>query len=410
MSEEFDAIGSGIEEFGEMDGPSIPEHFYFHIPFCRSKCAYCDFASYSGCDTQTVFAVFSAMEAEVRRWSLSALPGVIESVYVGGGTPSLHPAPVGQLLENVAAELPLRRDAEITVEANPDSLTPAALEALVEGGANRISVGVQAFDDSVLRLLGRPHTARQARQALELVADARLRLSADLICGVPGQSMASWVESLEEVLDSGARHVSVYPLTIEDGTPLAAAISGGLVAEPDPDMAAEMMIVAETRLAASGILRYEVANYAAPGFESRHNTAYWTGKSYAGIGPAAHGMIDATTARTIGLYFGEESREEVARVRYGNPVDIEQWLMGYPAEIEVLSAPSARREDAMLGLRLRAGITDQLAQSAGVEGALAQLNAEGLVEHVAGRWRTTDRGWLLGNEVFRRVWEGDDPR
>ena len=396
-----------MTEYGETGGPSLPEHFYFHVPFCRSKCSYCDFASVSGADSQTAFAVFSGMEAEVRRWAFSALPGVIETVYVGGGTPSLHAAPVGRLLENIRGTLPVRDDAEITVEANPDSLTPAALDALLDGGANRISVGVQAFDDGVLRLLGRVHDSRQARAALQLVRDARVELSIDLICGVPGQSMASWVESLEQALDAGARHVSVYPLAIEDGTPLGAAVSGGLVAEPDPDLAADMMLLAEKRRAQAGITRYEVANYAAPGHESRHNTAYWTGRSYVGTGPGAHGMLEPDVARTIGLYLRTEETSDIARVRYANPSDINRWLMGSPAEIELLSAADAAREDVMLGMRLAAGVRDERVASAGVRPALETLAADGLVELAGGRWRTTQRGWLLGNRVFGRIWTGE---
>ena len=395
-----------IGELGPVGGPTLPAHFYFHVPFCRSKCSYCDFASVSGADPQLAFAVFAGMESEVRRWALSALPGVVETIYIGGGTPSLHAAPVGRLLERVQRNLQVRPDAEITVEANPDSLTPSALEALLEGGANRISVGVQAFDDTVLKLLGRVHDARQARETLRLVRDAGVELSVDLICGVPGQSMASWVESLEQTLDGGARHVSVYPLAVEEGTPLEAAISGGIVDEPDPDLAADMMIVAEKRLAEAGIQRYEVANYAAPGHESHHNTAYWTGGSYVGIGPAAHGMLDPAAARTGGVFFGGAGGD-VARVRYANTSDIDAWLTGAPVTVEVLTAEEATREDVMLGLRVARGVADAAVAVAGVRDVLMSLASEGLVERVGGRWRTTQRGWLLGNRVFGRVWAGE---
>ena len=391
-------------EFGRPAEAVLPEHFYFHVPFCRAKCSYCDFTSYAGCDSQDVFAVFAGMEAEVHRWSFASLPGVIATVYVGGGTPSLHAAPVGQLLDQVRRHLPLRSDAEITVEANPDSLTPFALEAMLEGGATRISVGVQAFDDGVLRLLGRLHDSRQARTALSLVHDAGVELSVDLICGVPGQSIASWVESLEQALDSGAKHLSIYPLAIEEGTALSVAISGGLVAEPDPDIAAEMMLVAQTRLAASGIARYEVANYAAPGHESVHNSAYWTGKPYVGIGPGAHGMLQPGTARTIGMYFGDADAEDVARLRYSNAGQIDAWLMGAPAEVERLSAAEVGREDVMLGLRLVRGVRSAQVSAAGLDDVLASLASDGLTELVDAHWRTTERGWLLGNVVFGRVW------
>ncbi|MDR3685821.1 MAG: radical SAM family heme chaperone HemW [Coriobacteriia bacterium] len=394
-------------EFGHAEEAGLPEHFYFHVPFCRSKCSYCDFTSYAGSDSQDVFAVFAGMEAEVHRWSFASLPGVVATVYVGGGTPSLHAAPVGQLLEQVRRHLPLRSDAEITVEANPDSLSSSALEALVAGGATRISVGVQAFDDGVLRLLGRLHDSRQARVALSLVREAGIELSVDLICGVPGQSMASWVESLEQALDSGAKHLSIYPLAIEDGTALSVAISGGLVVEPDPDTAAEMMLVAQTRLAASGIERYEVANYATPGHESIHNTAYWTGKPYVGVGPGAHGMFEPGTAQTVGMYFGDSAQQDVARVRYANSGEIDAWLTGAAPQVELLSADEVAKEDVMLGLRLVRGVRVSQVSAARLDDVLDSLRHDGLTELVDGHWRTTERGWLLGNVVFGRVWAGE---
>lgn len=395
------------DEFDELAGPAMPAHFYFHVPFCRSKCAYCDFNSVTLRDSEVTHAVFSTLKAEMQRWSLSSLPGVVETVYVGGGTPSLHADAVGRLLADTIGELAMRNDAEITVEANPDSLDGSGLTALLEGGANRLSVGVQAFDDGVLGVLGRAHSAKQARGALALVREAGVDLAVDLICGVPGQTMASWAESIEETLDAGACHVSVYPLAVEPGTPLGAAVAAGAVAQPDPDLAADMMLLAEDRFRRSGIERYEVANFARAGHESRHNSAYWTGRPYAGIGPGAHGMLQPEVSQTMGLGTDVSAFEHVARVRYSSPADIEGWLMGTTYAVETLSRGEALREDVMLGLRLVAGVTDDLVAAAGLEAVLAQLRGEGLVEHVGRRWRTTMRGWLLGNEVFGRIWAGE---
>jgi len=397
-----------ITEFGEVGAPGMPAHLYFHVPFCASKCSYCDFNSVASADVQDVLAVFKGMEAEVRRWAASALPGVIETVYVGGGTPSLHPGPVAELLGRVREELTVRRDAEITVETNPDSLTSASLGALTEGGANRISVGVQAFDDGVLRLLGRRHDARQARHALALVGETGAELAIDLMCGVPGQTMTSWAESLEEALDVGARHVSVYPLALEEGTPLAALVASGRVPEPDSDVAAEMMLLADKRLAEAGLARYEVANWAVPGHEARHNSAYWTGGSYIGIGPGAHGMLEPRVAAVSGLYaqVGPRAKVDVARVRYANASGIERWLSASPAEVETLSTPEVAREDVMLAMRLVRGVSAEQVAKAGLADVLESLAADDLVKLDAGRWRTTQRGWLLGNEVFGRVWTG----
>ena len=400
---------ASVTEFGETDAPGMPAHLYFHVPFCRSKCSYCDFNSFAGAGPAEVAAVFTGMKAEVRRWAYASLPGVIETVYVGGGTPSLHAEHVGELLEYVASELTVRTDAEITVEANPDSLSPAALDALIRGGANRISVGVQAFDDRVLKLLGRRHDARQARSALSAVREAEVELSVDLICGVPGQSAASWAESLEEALDSGSQHLSVYPLAVEDGTPLAVAVAAGPMPEPDPDVAAEMMLVAEKRLAEAGIVRYEVANYAAPGHESRHNSAYWTGRSYVGTGPGAHGMLTPRVASVVGLLLanGANTPADVARVRYANECQVDAWLTGSIGDVELLTATEAAREDVMLGMRLVRGVLAAQVSAAGLDDVLRSLAVDGLTALVDGRWCTTQRGWLLGNEVFGRIWAGE---
>lgn len=401
-----DADELGVESIAH--GPTLPAHFYFHVPFCRSKCSYCDFCSVADADPQEVFAVFAGLETEVRRWAVAGFPGVVETVYVGGGTPSLHPGPVASLLAHVRSDLPLRPGAEITVEANPDSLSASTLETLLEAGVTRVSVGVQAFDDAVLRLLGRAHDARQARHVLALLSQAGVDFSADLMCGVPGQTMASWRESVEQVLDAGATHASVYPLAVEDGTSLSAAVSSGLVPEPDPDLAADMMIAADERFADAGLKRYEVANFAVPGHESRHNTAYWTGHSYAGVGPAAHGMLDAQTARAIGLTLPDSlGGREVERVRYANVSDVKGWLFGAQLELELLAHDSVVREDVMLGLRLTRGVPAAQVEAAGLSATLEGLAADGLVTLQSGRWSTTRRGWLLGNEVFGRVWAGE---
>jgi len=263
-------------------------------------------------------------------------------------------------------------------------------------------VGVQSFDDHVLRVLGRRHDAEAAWAAARRVVGAGLELSVDLMCGVPGQSLTSWAETLQKACATGARHASVYPLAVEEGTALDVAIAEGLVSDVDADVQAEMMLVASEVLSGCGLSRYEVANYAMDkATRSRHNTAYWTGSPYIGVGPAAHGMLDAVTARAMGFVsVGSTS----SRVRYSNAADVDQWLVGHGDGIEELSAEEAAREDVMLGLRLVEGVPDAQAERAGVRGALEGLESDGLVVLEAGRWRTTSRGWLLGNEVFERVW------
>jgi oxygen-independent coproporphyrinogen-3 oxidase len=391
-------------------GPHLPPHVYLHLPFCRAKCSYCDFCSVAVPAEDTIDAVLRGIEAQVATWGAFELPGEVETLYVGGGTPSLIGERLVQVIETIASTMPLRAAAEITVEANPDSLSASLVEALGAAGVTRISVGIQSLSAAELRLLGRVHSVDQALAACELVTDAGLDLSIDLMCGLPGQDITSWTATLEGAMRMGANHISVYPLALEPGTPLALAVENGLVTAPDPDLAADMMLSAEEYLGGQGLPRYEVSNYARPGHESRHNTAYWTGASYAGIGPAAHGMLDAVTARRVGL-LGEEIVSDVARVRYANPASIEEYLANEAPQVEMLDEAQAAREDIMLGLRLTRGVDARQARAAGVERVLEQLAAQGLVEvHAhAGvqRWRTTQRGWLLGNEVFGRVWAGD---
>lgn len=385
----------------------LPSHLYVHVPFCASKCSYCDFSSVAGAETDVVTAVFAALRGQITQWAARGLDGSLGTIYVGGGTPSLHPGQVVRVLDHVRALLPVDADAEITVEGNPDSLSVDTVKRLAGAGVTRVSVGVQSFDDRMLRLLGRRHDAADAMRACRAVTEERLDLSVDLICGIPGQTMTSWSETLERAASTGAYHASVYPLSIEDGTAMQVAVSAGLVNEPDPEQAADMMVLAEESLGYHALGRYEVANYAEDeAHQSRHNSAYWLGRSYIGIGPAAHGMLDVATAKATGMV-SPEVASDVARVRYGNAAAIDEWMVGRGDELELLTAIEAAREDAMLGLRLVRGITVDSAQRAGVTHVLHELADTGLVMEADGRWKTTRKGWLLGNEVSGRVWAGE---
>lgn len=394
-------------------GPSLPAHLYIHVPFCASKCAYCDFASVSGASDDIVRAVFTGIRTQVRRWAVTGLSGVLDTVYVGGGTPSRYPEEVIRVLDYAREHLAVRDGAEITIEANPDSMDFDVARACATAGVTRVSIGVQSFDDGVLRVLGRRHDSQAAWDACRAVRSAGLDLAVDLICGVPGQTITSWSETLARAVATGAHHVSVYPLSVEDGTSLQVAIGTGLLDEPDPDLAAEMMILAEATLGYHSLSRYEVANYAEGSeYESRHNTAYWSGRQYIGVGPGAHGMLDATTARVVGMLDIGDSTTE--RVRYGNAGDIDEWLVGHGDTSEMLTAEEVAREDVMLGMRLVRGVPWSRAHDAGLGEIMESLAADDLVELVSDavskpgpNWRTTQRGWLLGNQVFSRIWLGE---
>lgn len=385
----------------------LPAHLYVHVPLCRTKCAYCDFYSLPlSSATEGTAAVANALAAQALAWlHRGVAPQPLRSVYIGGGTPSVLGTDLAGLVMALTSSFPLEPDAEVTIEANPESLDGRLVELLARAGVTRVSLGVQSLDDMVLGFLERPHDAAAAHAAARAVRDVGLALSVDLICGIPGQTAQSWIDTVSGAIDLGPEHVSVYPLSIEAGTPLAAAVAIGDVQEPDPDVAADMMLLAQHVLGQAGLARYEVANYARRGAESRHNTAYWTGMSYLGVGPGAHGMLDAGTAAAVG--FVSAHAPGVARLRYAVACDLGVGLTPMPrVDTESLSAKEAAREDVMLGLRLVRGVREKDVEAAGVAPVIERLAERGLVELVDRRWRTTERGWLLGNEVFGAVWNG----
>jgi putative oxygen-independent coproporphyrinogen III oxidase len=392
---------------------------YVHVPFCASKCAYCDFCSLPVTDVHWHEAFVDAALRETRHWRCWTLADV-PTLYVGGGTPTILGEGLVRLVEGLGAVVGLRGDAEVTVEANPDSVTPGLVAALAGAGVTRVSLGVQSFDDDVLRTLGRRHDAASAERAAGTLARSGLRFSVDVMCGIPGQTLASWRDTLECVVAIGAGHVSAYPLSVEEGTPLYVAVRRGELPPPDPDVAADMMLLAEDLLGASGLPRYEVASYARPGEESRHNIRYWTGGAYVGVGPSAASMLPAEEFARIATLErweplgpdGAREREDsgAGRVRFVRTSDVEEYLgmpVAAPASVEYLSAEEAAREDVMLGLRLTRGVAAGQVGAAGLTPVLEGLAADGLVVSAGGSWRTTRRGWLLGNEVFGRVWNAD---
>ncbi|MGB4593231.1 MAG: radical SAM family heme chaperone HemW [Coriobacteriia bacterium] len=388
------------------DTPALPLHLYVHVPVCRSKCAYCDFFSVSSADLpMSTDALAEALAQQAVGWTERGLePRALETLYVGGGTPSMLGPSLAGLVDGLASHIGFADGAEVTVEANPDSLDDTLVALLAEAGVTRVSLGVQSFHDDILRLLGRAHDASRALAAAKAVRGWNMALSVDLMCGIPGQSTGSWVASVEHAISTGAEHISVYPLSLESGTPMAAEVLLGRFPEPDPDVAAEMMTLASDILIREGFERYEIANYARPGYESRHNTAYWTGREYLGVGPGAHGMLSAATARAAGFVVPDD----IARVRYAVACDLEAGLQLAPqADLDLLDADDAAREDVMLGLRLSRGVSRTLVELAGVREVLERLARQGLVALVGNRWRLTDRGWLLGNEVFSAVWAGE---
>ena len=356
---------------------------YLHVPFCGSPCSYCHFARTATHDAASRGRVVRAMirEFDLRR---RACPGLaagrheVATVYVGGGTPSLlEPALLQRLLDRTVDRLPRAEGAEITAEANPESFTAEVATAWREAGVNRVSLGVQSLDPAVLELLGRQCAPDTARAALALAGRTFARVSADWILG-PGVAPARLFAELDEALDLGVEHVSLYILELHAGTPLARAVADGAVVLPADHETEALYLACGEHLARRGLRQYEVSNFARPGAESRHNQAYWSGRPFLGLGPSASGFWGRrryTNARTLDAY--------LARVEAGAlPED----------EVDPLTPAARRLEALLLPLRTAAGVPCERLP----DGAL-DLEAglrEGLWTVTGGRLALTPRGFL----------------
>ncbi|OJU71445.1 MAG: coproporphyrinogen III oxidase, partial [Microbacterium sp. 70-38] len=272
---------------------------YLHVPFCRVRCGYCDFNTYTATELggapQDAYADTLLGEVELARGVLEAAGASrpARTVFFGGGTPTLlPPGDLARMLAGVRGAFGLSRDAEVTVEANPDTVTDATALALAEAGVTRLSIGMQSAVPHVLAVLDRTHEPANVRTAVRAARAAGLDVSLDLIYGAPGESLSDWRESLDAALELGPDHVSAYSLIVEDGTKLARQIRRGEVAEPDDDLQADMYELADDLLAAGGYEWYEVSNWAAGApHRSRHNLAYWRGADWWGFGPGAHSHV-----------------------------------------------------------------------------------------------------------------------
>ena len=401
---------------------------YVHVPFCAQKCRYCDFdsRSFAPCGLNAALdAYFEQLYARLDAFGDAGALEQVRTVYVGGGTPSL----AGERLVELARRISMRcKPVEFTCEANPESLTAELAEALAVAGVTRISLGVQTLDNDELAAIGRIHDAERALAAIATVKDAGLDVSCDLMCGLPGQTAASWQRTLDDVLAAAPHHVSVYPLTLEEGTPLYRMACHDESLEPDEDFQASCMDAARERLGAAGYRPYEVASYALDGHECAHNIAYWTGQGYLGLGRSAAGMLDDEDFdRLAGLFPGVSSRGDAYRVRLVQRDDDATAF-----EAEYLSQREAVAEDLMLACRMTRGVaSDLLARAACVipTGELAAAcdralelglatwvpetlwghegpftTADVVAGHVRARLAPTHLGWLDGNVLFELFW------
>ena len=401
---------------------------YVHVPFCAQKCRYCDFdsQSFAPCDLDAALdAYFEHLYARLDAFGNGGALRQIRTVYVGGGTPSL----AGERLVKLARRVSMWcKPVEFTCEANPESLTAELATTLAVAGVTRISLGVQTLDNTELAVIGRIHDAERALEAIATVKDVGLDVSCDLMCGLPGQTMASWRYTLDGVLAAAPHHVSVYPLTLEEGTPLYRMACRDESLEPDEDFQAACMDVARERLSSAGYHPYEVASYALDGHECAHNIAYWTGRGYLGLGRSAAGMLDAEDFdRLAGLFPGVAPRGDFHRVRLVQRNDDATAFVA-----ECLTRREAAAEDLMLACRMTRGVaSDLLVRAARVipadeltaacdralELGLATWVPENGDTHagpiatddvvtgrICARLAPTHLGWLDGNVLFELFW------
>ena len=360
-------------------------HLYVHIPFCRHKCGYCDFNAYAGMDG-LMPAYVDALERELTTALEKNMFGRLDTVYFGGGTPSLLPPQLmSRLLGFINGTFELSSDAEVTLEANPGSTDEERLRAWLDGGVNRLSLGVQGFDHRALAVLERRTDAVQAERAYALARQGGVRnINIDLIYAVPYQSLDSWLETLRRGIAMEPDHVSTYCLTFEEGTLLFRRRAEGKVPEVESDLAWDQLDAACTELEAAGYNRYEVSNWARPGFESRHNLAYWACHPVYGAGAGAHSYLtDGTRARRSWNVMRPRDYVAAPRVLDGEELDDRK----------------RNAEALMLGLRTAAGTPER----PGFESELAELARAGLIVREDGHVRPTRRGMDLHNQIALAV-------
>ncbi|WP_370249564.1 radical SAM family heme chaperone HemW [Nocardioides sp.] len=387
-------------------GPTpTPLSVYVHVPFCAARCGYCDFNTYTAAElgegaSRAEFAATAAAEVRLARRVLDPVTTRVDTVFVGGGTPTLLPAAdLGEVLRVIDGEFGLAPDAEVTTEANPDSVTPEQLAALREAGFTRISFGMQSAVPRVLDLLDRTHDPEGVPRAVAWARQAGFtQVSLDLIYGTPGERPQDWETSLDAALACAPDHVSAYALIVEDGTALARRVRRGELPAPDDDDLAAKYEIADARLRAAGLDWYEVSNWARPGAACRHNLGYWRGADWWGIGPGAHSHIAGTRWWNV-----KHPQAYAARLAQGRS----------PAHArEVLTEEDRTLEQVLLEIRLREGLPLQTLAafhpSVGhVAGVVEAEIAAGLLDPApladAGRLVLTEAGRLLADAVVRRL-------
>ncbi len=365
---------------------------YIHIPFCASKCSYCDFYSLQGCD-YLMPEYQEALLAHIEESSHSIKSYEVDTIYFGGGTPSYYGADrLVQILDLLKLNGNVRLDSEITVECNPDSLSPAALKLMREEGVNRLSIGVQATDANLLKLIGRRHNFLQAQQVFREARKAGFEnISVDLMYGLPSQTRKDWADTLARIVEMHPEHISAYALKLEPGTQMYREYYGSPIL-PDDDEQADMYSYTAEMLERFGYRQYEISNFAAPGFESRHNLKYWNMDDYISFGPGAHSCV--------------------GNIRYSFVKDLKEYISGVHRKVSIVDeyeeiSPLERAvEYIMLGMRTAHGISkrDYIMRTQcdwrPIEQVLKAFQAKGWVLQEEDRWHFTVPGYLISNTLI----------
>lgn len=393
-----------------------PLSLYIHIPFCSLKCSYCDFNSYANL-AHLVPDFTRALCRDMSLWAPAMAARPVTTVFFGGGTPSLMPlAELEAIFRSMRASFAIEPGAEVTIEANPGTVDLDYLRGLVSLGTNRLSFGVQSFHDDELIALDRIHTAAEAKQGYAWAREAGFpRVNLDFIYGLPEQPLERWQQTLELAIDLAPDHLSLYALTVEEGTKLAYDIDHGRVPEPDSDMQAAMYEWSQGRLAAAGYSQYEISNWARPGEECRHNLAYWHNTDWLGLGPGAHSHLagvrfaDVYSPKQYIKLVDQAAEEEL-------PPGGRELIRAMPhvTFVDELTPALQMADTAILALRLNEGLDIPAFErrfgttlEAVYGPQVTELTALGLLERADGRLLLTDRGRYLANEVFVRLLPDD---
>jgi oxygen-independent coproporphyrinogen-3 oxidase len=360
---------------------------YVHVPFCSSLCPYCDFAVVVGrSDVHAGYCAALIEEAKMYRDAPEA-----SSMFIGGGTPTiLRPALLGDLVSRLRDLVRLAPDAEVTIEANPESVSQGSMRVAADAGVNRVSIGAQSFAPHVLRVLRRTHSVEQISRAVETARAAGIaNISLDLIYGADGETIEDWIAALTQAIRAGVDHVSAYALTIEEATPFGKAVARGAMREPDQDDLAAKYEIACATLERAGYRHYEISNWGRPGSESRHNLVYWTQGEYVGLGIGAHSHRGGSrwwNTRALGRYLDDPTTARAGEEVLSDEQRVEEWLS--------------------LRMRLIDGVDlNEAAERLGrdVRGAAEACKDVGLLAIDGARARLTTRGMLLENEVTLRL-------